>query len=279
MAPAYDEFEEKDRRKRSRSDPLRALPRIRRNRRTTALFMAIIVLGLYYTFGPSRTSWSRSPLDDLVDTEDLFAPYYQYNPVLGSADRHGDTREDTQTPTMRIRFPYLYSSLVTSSAAGLRSWNQNVLFAAGNIGAARRLAVTACEMSVNDRAQVHFVLLGDSSISMDDFQNLSGAGSDSECQITFHDATTLTPLTLPLLEKAVKSALIHVHRFLHPQVIIIDPENEDIVVLKTLKESADRFGTPVIELPENAAQNLRWMAKLSTQSLRGGVNVAIYSFD
>ncbi|RPB29370.1 hypothetical protein L211DRAFT_763748, partial [Terfezia boudieri ATCC MYA-4762] len=224
-----------ERRKRSSSDAIISLPRIRRNRRTSLCIAAVIVLGLYY--------------------------------LLNLVTEPGDSREP-KTVTPRIRFPYLYSSLSTTSAAGLRSWNQNVLFVAVDFKAAGRLAVTACEMSKHNRVQVHFALLGDSSVRVDYFQNLSGLGPESDCMITFHDGTTMAQLTLPLLGKAVKYAMVHLHRFLHPQVMFIDTENENPVVSKALKEAAGSSGIPMIELPDNAADKLRWMTRLGSQSLR-----------
>lgn len=259
MAPAYDEFEAKERRKRSSSDAIISLPRIRRNRRTSLCIAAVIVLGLYYLLN-LVTERGEPSFDQDIDG---FTPYYQYNPVLGA----GDSREP-KTVTPRIRFPYLYSSLSTTSAAGLRSWNQNVLFVAVDFKAAGRLAVTACEMSKHNRVQVHFALLGDSSVRVDYFQNLSGLGPESDCMITFHDGTTMAQLTLPLLGKAVKYAMVHLHRFLHPQVMFIDTENENPVVSKALKEAAGSSGIPMIELPDNAADKLRWMTRLGSQSLR-----------
>lgn len=265
MAPAYDEFEEKDRRRRSLSDSVISLPRIRRNRRTTACIAAVIVLGLYYLLHSVTYHW-EPPLDPF-DDHDGFAPYYQYNPVLGAAENPEST-----IVVPKIRFPYLYSSLSTSSAAGLRAWNRNVLYVAADIKAAGRLAVTACEMSKHRRVDVHFALLGDSSTKVEDFQNLSGLGRDGDCRVTFHDGTTIALLTKPLLGKAVKYAMMHMHRFLHPQVMFIDKQNENEVVLRAIKEAATQYGAPIIELPENAAENLRWMTRLSSQSLQGGVS-------
>ncbi|KAF8421233.1 hypothetical protein EV426DRAFT_536801 [Tirmania nivea] len=238
MAPAYDEFELKERQRRSPSDAIISFPRIRRNRRTSACIAAVIVIGLYYLL----------------------------NSVIRLLGAEGSRESKTVTP--RIRFPYLYSTLSTTSAAGLRSWNQNVLFIAADLKAAGRLAVTACEMSKHNRVQVHFALLGDGSVKADDFQNLSGLGPESDCMLTFHDGTTMAQLTLPLLEKAVKYAMVHLHRFLHPQVMFIDTENENPVVSKALKETARSSGIPMIELPSNAAEKLRWMTRLGSQSLR-----------
>jgi len=266
MAPAYDEFEAKERRKRSLSDAIISLPRIRRNRRTSACVAAVIVLGLYYLLN-SFTGY-REPSFGPFDKQDGFNPYYQYNPVLGTEDSR-----ESKTGIPRIRFPYLYNTLSTASAAGLRSWNQHVLFVAVDLKAAGRLAVTACEMSKHNRVLVHFALLGDGSIRTDDFQNLSGLGPESDCMLTFHDGTTMAELTLPLLGKAVKYAMVHLHRFLHPQVMFIDTENESPVVSKALKEAAGNSGIPMIELPGNAAEKLRWMTRLGSQSLRGGTSV------
>jgi len=270
MAPAYDEFEAKERRKRSSSDAIISLPRIRRNRRTSACIASVIVLGLFYVLNSvtRRGEPSFDPFDD--QAIDDFTPYYQYNPVLGA----GDNRE-SKIVTPRIRFPYLYSTLSRASAAGLRSWNQNVLFVAVDLKAAGRLAVTACEMSKHNRAQVHFALLGDGSVRADDFQSLSGLGPGSDCMLTFHDGTTMAQLTLPLLGKAVKYAMVHLHRFLHPQVMFIDTENENPVVSKALKEAAGNSGIPMIELPRNAAEKLRWITRLGSQSLRGGRSVIL----
>lgn len=233
-------------------------PRIRRNRRTAVCFSAIFVLGLYHLVW----TFTREPS---IDRFGEFAPY-RHMPVL---------EEDYQDLKPKIKFPHLYSSLRTSSAAGFRSWDQNVVFIAADIEAAGRLAVTACEMSKYDHVQVHFALLGDNSTKADEFQRLSGIGPGSECNLTFHDATTISPLTLPLLAKATKYAMSHIYRFLHPQVVLIDVNNEIDIISSTLKDTTQRFGVPIVELPQKT-DNLHWMARLNSQSLRGGVSSVLY---
>ena len=234
-------------------------PRIRRNRRTVVCISAIFVLGLYHLI---RT-FTRDLKEPSISHFDEFAPY-QYKPVPGA--------EDDRDSRPKIRFPHLYSTLSTS---GFRSWDRNVVFIAADIKAAGRLAVTACEMSKYDHVQVHFALLGDSSTRADDFQRFVGIGPGSECKLAFHDATAMHTLTLPLLTEATKSAMRHIYRFLRPQVVFIDVNNEIDIISNALKDAAQRLGVPIVELPQKT-DNLHWMASLSSQSLRGRASSVLY---
>ena len=229
-------------------------PRILRNRRTVVCISAIFVLGLYHLVQTFSRDWKELPIDHFGG----FASYQK--PVLAADD------------SPKIRFPHLYSSLRLSSAAGFLSWDRNIVFIAADIKAAGRLAVTACEMSKYDRVQVHFALLGDSSTRADEFQRLSGIGPGSECKLAFHDATAMHPLTTPLLIEATKNEMKHIYRFLHPQVILIDVNNEIDIISSVLKDLAQQFGVPVVELPQKT-DNLDWMTRLSSQSLRGEVSL------
>ena len=267
MAPAYDEFEEKrfGKKRRTITESLLAVPRFRRNRRTAAFFALVILLCLYYTFQPSPT---RSPFTSETGSSGTPSdPWFlSYNPVLGDSDARGYHNSGS-----KISFPNLYASLSHSSAAGLRTWNRIVLFVAGDLGAASRLAVIACEMSTFQRVQVHFAFVGPNNISISSFQTMNAVGDDSECKMTFHDARPKFAEQLPeeLIELAVKSALAHLNRFLHPQVTFTEKALEEHIILETIKSTTSRLGMSLIELPWNAADDLRWMTRLDSGSLKG----------
>ncbi|KAF8463502.1 hypothetical protein BDZ91DRAFT_698412 [Kalaharituber pfeilii] len=261
MAPAYDEFEEKHSRRRSLSDTIRVLPRIRRNRRTIACITALCVFVIYYISATLIAVHDSPTITEPTIDDTVVAPGYQFHPILGFDDKSG-------VEAITIEFPALYNSLRIASAAGLRSWNQNVLFLAATVESATALAVTACEMSKAGRVQVHFGFLGDSRISAEEFQNLSGVGADSDCEISFHDGTAKGHLEVNLLKKAVKHAIFHMHPYLHPQVLVLDPKHEEHAMVKSMREAAEKIGTPVIDIPANAAENVLWMSRLSSSSLR-----------
>ncbi|KAI5785564.1 hypothetical protein DFH27DRAFT_576053 [Peziza echinospora] len=267
MSPAYDEFAEKHARRPSAGNS-RPLPRLRRNRRTTIYIGTVIALVLYCIWGPITARLNPYDGMDSELGEDAFAPWFGSKLAPGPLD---GLQLSKYAPRHRLKLAKLFRSLTSSSAAGLRSWNQNVLFVAGDVVAARRLIVVACDMAINQQVQVHFALVGDFPATIEDLETANGIGedSDSECKITFHDATAGGggPLgeSLGLL---IDAGMAYIHRFLHPQVMIVDEESETPAFMKAVQAASWGLNIPIIELPSKAADNMRWMSKLDSGGLR-----------
>ena len=72
------------------------------------------------------------------------------------------------------------------------------------------------------------------------------------------------------MEVSVSASLGHIHSYMRPQVIIIDdPSREDAFFVKATRTKAFEIGIPVIELPADGVNNLKWIARLGSSSLAG----------
>jgi hypothetical protein len=73
------------------------------------------------------------------------------------------------------------------------------------------------------------------------------------------------------MEVSSGAAFGHINTFLNPQATFVDSSGEEeIWFLKGLKDRARSLGRTVIDLPENAEQNLMWITLLDSSSLSGG---------
>lgn len=72
------------------------------------------------------------------------------------------------------------------------------------------------------------------------------------------------------MEVSSSAGFNHVNTFVHPQATLIDGSgDEEIFFLRGLRNRASNLGRTVIELPENAEQNLMWTTLLDSASLSG----------
>jgi hypothetical protein len=72
------------------------------------------------------------------------------------------------------------------------------------------------------------------------------------------------------MQISVSAALSHVNNFMHPQVVIIDGSgNEELYFKKGIREKTNLLSITVIELPVNAGENLLWITRLDSGSLKG----------
>jgi hypothetical protein len=72
------------------------------------------------------------------------------------------------------------------------------------------------------------------------------------------------------MEVSSSAGFNHINKFVHPQATFIDGSGqEEVWFLKGVKQKASRVGRTVIELPENAEQNLMWITRLDSASLSG----------
>jgi hypothetical protein len=71
------------------------------------------------------------------------------------------------------------------------------------------------------------------------------------------------------MEVSCSAGLGHINYYMHPQAIIIDGSgNEDEFFLKGLQMQSNAMGKTLINLPSDAAQNIRWITRLDSISLR-----------
>ena len=71
------------------------------------------------------------------------------------------------------------------------------------------------------------------------------------------------------MEVSCSAGFGHINYYMHPQAVIIDNSgNEDDYFIKGLRGQANILGKTLIELPENAEQNVRWITRLDGSSLR-----------
>ena len=167
-----------------------------------------------------------------------------------------------------IKFFELARTLQTLRAHS-ESDDNNVLFAASNLQSVSSLLPMACEMSIQGRNRVHFVLLGREAIPIEDIKEVNGI-DEKECLIYFHDGRPdYAPWSSDFrMGVSTRAALGHAHTFLRPQVLLTDnSEREDEFFSKSIGDKAQALNLPAIELP-SFTDNVMWMAKLDSSSLR-----------
>ena len=72
------------------------------------------------------------------------------------------------------------------------------------------------------------------------------------------------------MEVSSSAGFNHINTFVNPQATILDGSGqEELWFLKGVKQKAMRLGRTVIEIPENAEQNLMWITLLDSASLSG----------
>jgi hypothetical protein len=160
---------------------------------------------------------------------------------------------------------------------GSRKFNRNVIFVAGNLTAASKLAGIACDMAEYRRSNVHLALVGFDSLSLDDFRQwngLSEVGKEEGCRVTLHDARPDFGERLPLDRQkiALKSAFRHINDFMHPQAVFVDTANEAEWFLEIAKEKVEQMGTALVELDKHAVDDLKWITRLDSGSLHGSLH-------
>ncbi|KAM0323473.1 hypothetical protein ACHAQA_008752 [Verticillium albo-atrum] len=252
----------------------------RRLLKRVAIFL-LVAIGLWFVSGDILLDLghgdhrkSRYSYADLSGAEDP-VPYTQHGPRLGGSK---SSNAATTTPVPRapdhsfngpIKFHDLAVSLHgISKTRGSLQVNKNILFMAANLKTASTLLPLACEMGMGQRNYVHFALISRDMIELDDLKQINGI--DDSCEIFFHDARPdFAPTSSDArLQHAAARALFHINNYMHPQAIIVDTtEQEEFWFRKGAKLQSAFMGTPLIELPENAAKRLGWLTKLDSSSL------------
>ncbi|KAL7273121.1 hypothetical protein RUND412_004042 [Rhizina undulata] len=217
----------------------------RRSRRATYACWAVVIFLLYLTLN-SITSWPQVPSGVIIAYKDV-------------------PENEEMIP---IRFPKLYSTLTRMGSS--RPRNRNVLFIAENLEAASKLAGIACEMAYFRRNIVHLALLGSDDIEIGMFKKINGLSeSDEDCRVFFHDARAMDAGRMGKQRKkiAVRSALRHLRDFIHPQAVMVDVKREEEWFLEIVREKIKQLEMNTIELPEDAAGDLRWITRLDSAAL------------
>ncbi|OJD40195.1 glycosyltransferase 2 protein [Diplodia corticola] len=170
-----------------------------------------------------------------------------------------------------IKFFELGDSLhKISNTGGLRDRNRNVLFAASSLKSVSALIPLACEMAKWNRNYVHFAIMGRYDIFLDDILEVNGVDREG-CNIYWHDARPdfVTYSSDTRAEAVVTAALGHVHTFMHPQVVITDDSSrEDVFFTKGVRRKTKIQHLPIIEIPQGRADDLEWLTRLDSSSLR-----------
>lgn len=225
----------------------------RRSRRATYLCWAIIISLFYFTLNSTTVSWSHIP-----------------NPA-------GLYRPKEVIP---IKFPALFNS-PSHIKGGTRSLNRNVLFVAESLEAASKLAGIACEMASFGRSDVHFAFVGRAEMDIELFKELNGIANEvGACKVIFHDARAefANKMTENRLKIATRTGLRHLRDFIHPQAVLLSVDYEEEWFIGIARKTTQQLQMKTIELPENAANDLRWITRLDSGSV-GGIYISYVIYE
>lgn len=169
-----------------------------------------------------------------------------------------------------VRFNNFYSTLQTIGYLGTYPKNQFILFYAENSRAASRLLGLACQFAIQGKTVVHFGIAGRND---DDPAQLIAANqlsADPKCELTIHDARSERAMDSTPSRNgiAIRAALGYFNRFMHPQAVIVDPENETSEFLESVRHKNQLLGQTTVELPRDAVQKLPWFQFLDSGSLQ-----------
>ena len=149
--------------------------------------------------------------------------------------------------------------------------NSNVLFLASNLRSASSLIPLACQMSMHNRNRVHFALTGRDDVPIEKVKEVNGV-TERDCHVRWHDARPdyAEWSSDHRMEISVRSALNFINSDLMQQVVLVDSfAREDAFFSQGFKYQAAKLNLPYVELPSNAAENLQWITRLDTASLKG----------
>ncbi|KAK5660300.1 hypothetical protein OQA88_12840 [Cercophora sp. LCS_1] len=168
-----------------------------------------------------------------------------------------------------IQFLKLAASLhAISETRGDYAENKNILFAASSLPSIGILLPMACQMGMELRSFVHFVVMSKSDISIEELKEINGI--DDFCHVIFHDARPdyASSSDDARFQKAVMRAMYHINFYMHPQAVIVDSSDEEAsLFLQAMRVQIDSMHIPLIELPEDSPSKLGWMSKLDSSSL------------
>jgi hypothetical protein len=177
-----------------------------------------------------------------------------------------------------IMFYSLPSSLhEISRTQGFRRMNRNVLFAASSLKSASVLIPLACEMAKRGQNHVHMAFLGRNDLTLEEMLQINGVDTN-DCNAFWHDARPdYAKYSSDFRAEAyTASAVEHIHSYMHPQVVITDDSLvEDAYFTRQLRLKSIVLGFPVIELPQDKSDRLKWITRLESRSLAAWHNTDI----
>jgi hypothetical protein len=121
-----------------------------------------------------------------------------------------------------------------------------------------------------NRNYVHASFMGREDIPLTVILGVNGVDNEA-CPVMWHDARPdyAEYSSDSRAESSVSSALMHIHSFLHPQVVIMDDSvSEDAFFTRGIRAKAKILNIPIIELPKDRWDHFMWMTRLDAGSLR-----------
>ncbi|KAI9721913.1 MAG: hypothetical protein M1812_001869 [Candelaria pacifica] len=244
-----------------------------RRRRIVSSAVAVLLLYIFIRNIPTDIPPASTRLRPNMSPGAQPIPHAPQQPVsesLPPRDEENMGRETKHYFNGPIKFYKLAASLHgIAKTGGHRPNNRNVLFAAANLQSASALIPMACEMARWSRNYVHFVVMGRDDVTIEDILQLNGAGA--ECDVYWHDGRPdYSPYSSDYRMRAsVLAGLKYVDDFMHPQVLITDNSGqEDMFFTTAVREKTTTLHKALIELPRDAAENLMWLTRLDSGSLR-----------
>jgi hypothetical protein len=178
--------------------------------------------------------------------------------------------------------PIKFYNLASSWASGLGPVRdrRNVLFVVASLKSAASLLPLACDMSKQNKNRVHLMLAGRDAMSTEDIQKINGV-TEADCSVKWHDGRPDFSIysTDYRMEVSARAALGHIRPVMMPRAVLIDSENrEDAFLIRAMRDKTKELGLPLIELPVNAAENLKWISKLDGSSLTEWNDISVEIF-
>ena len=248
-----------------------------RRKRLVVLLAAGLFIWLIWTSVPESSSFH--PLDYPIGQVARIVGHVQEDDIL-------DPKEPTGPPPRMmdggaleasehyfsgmIRFFRLADSLnAISKTLGHRPTNRNVLFAAANLKSAASLIPMACEMAKWNRNFVHVAIMGRDDTKIDELKELNGI-DEEDCTLYWHDARPDYSAwsTDGRMSVSVAAGLNHMNQYMHPQIVFIDGSTqEDAYFSKAITTKSNALNTPIVSIPDEKLEYLRWATRLDSGSL------------
>lgn len=240
-----------------------------RGPRRKRILLALLVFGILYVF------FKNLPRDAVPATHRQgYRPRPPGSPPYAPSAPNGPPpRSDNSVETQRyFEGPIKYYHLASSIGAGLGPLrdNRDVLFAVSSLKSAASLLPLACDMSKQNKNRVHLLLTGRDAMAIEDIEKIN-AVTEADCSIKWHDGRPDFAIysTDYRMEASVRASLGHFNIALKPTVVLVDsPDREDLFFSKGIKDKTRELGLPLVELPTNAAEHLKWISKLGGSSLK-----------
>lgn len=240
-----------------------------RGPRRKRILLAIAVLSILYLF------FTNLPTDTVPATQRQGArlPPAQSTRHAPVKPKGPPPRSQSSVDTRHyFEGPIKYYNLAASFGRGLGPAhdNRNVLFVASNLKSVASLLPLACDMSKQNKNRVHLMLTGRDDMEIEDIKRLNGV-TEADCSVQWHDGRPDFSIysTDYRMEVSVRASLGHIRPVMRPKVVLIDsPEREDAFFTKGIKDKTAELRLPLIQLPINAAQHLKWVSKLDGGSLK-----------